>query len=103
MRTSFDEISGLPPPIARLLDELMQDHAFGREVVEPLCKWFTALDREGDDNPDALACMQAFAMIAAQPYPARERFEWIDRIATLPRDTGMITVTIKRRDGNADG
>ena len=64
MRTSFDEISGLPPPIARLLDELMQDHAFGREVVEPLCKWFTALDREGDDNPDALACMQAFAMIA---------------------------------------
>ena len=42
-------------------------------------------------------------MIAAQPYPARERFEWIDRIATLPRDTGMITVTIKRRDGNADG
>jgi hypothetical protein len=94
MRTSFD--TGLPPPLIRLLGELMDDHAFGAEVVEPLCKWFTALDREGDDNPHALAAMQCFAMIAAQPYPARERFEAIDMVATAPK--GPITVTIKRRD-----
>jgi hypothetical protein len=90
--------SSLPPPLSRLLDELMCDHAFGAEIVEPLCKWLTALDREGDDNPDALACMQAFAMIAAQPYPARERFEAIDMVAMKSKGGAQITVTIKRRD-----
>jgi hypothetical protein len=77
-----------------MLAELEVDPAFGPEIVEPLRTWFISLDREADDNPHALACLQCFAMIAAQPYSARERFEAIDTVATAPK--GPITVRIKR-------
>jgi hypothetical protein len=39
----------LPPPLAKLLNELEADHAFGPEVVEPMRVAALQLDREADD------------------------------------------------------
>jgi hypothetical protein len=85
--------SALPPPLAELLDELADDHAFGEEVVAPFRAALIALDREADGNYDALQMLQAFSLIAAQPRPARDRFEDIAMIVNLPK--GPTTVTIR--------
>jgi hypothetical protein len=82
----------LPPPLVKLLVELEADHAFGEEVVAPFRKALVALDREADGNHDALQMLQAFSLIAAQPRPARDRFEDIAKIVNLPK--GPTTVTI---------
>lgn len=83
----------LPPPLAKLLDELQRDHAFGHDVVAPLRQAFAALDREGDANHHALECLQCLALIAAQPRSARDRFEDIGKVLNL---RGKITVTLPR-------
>jgi hypothetical protein len=81
------------PPLVKLLDELEADHAFGEEVVEPLRIGLSALDREADGNHDALQMLQAFSLIAAQPRPARDRFEDIVHIVNLPK--GKIFVRLR--------
>jgi hypothetical protein len=84
----------LPPPIAALLAELATDHAFGPAAVAPLYHAFAALDREADDNWHASQLMQALALIATQPRPARARFEDIARIIGMSK--GPTTITIAR-------
>ena len=83
----------LPPPLEMFLTEMGQDLGFGPELANGFRKAFDAIDREGDDNPDALKFMQAIGMICAQPYSVRERFEAIDMVATQPK--GRVSVTIK--------
>jgi hypothetical protein len=83
----------LPPPLAELLDDLEADHAFGPEVVVPLRAAAISLDREADDNHDALQMLQALALVAAQPRPARDRF--ID-IAEIVQARGRVIVTIRK-------
>jgi hypothetical protein len=85
--------TALPPPLIKLLAELEADHAFGEEVVGPLRSALVALDREADGCHDALQMLQAFSLIAAQPRPARDRFEEIAMIVSLPK--GPTTVTIR--------
>jgi hypothetical protein len=84
--------TALPPPLAELLDELEADHAFGEEVVAPMRAAAIALDHEADGNYDALQMLQALALVAAQPRPARDRF--ID-IAAIVQARGRVTVTIR--------
>jgi hypothetical protein len=83
----------LAPPLEKLLAELEADHAFGPEVVEPMRAAAIALDREADNNHDALMMAQAISLVAAQRRPARDRF--ID-IAELVQARGKVTVTIRR-------
>jgi hypothetical protein len=85
--------TALPPPLARLLDELAADPAFGEEVVTPMRAAAVALDREADGNHDALMMLQALSLVAAQPRPARDRFEDIAMIVSLPK--GPVTITIR--------
>jgi hypothetical protein len=92
-RASPSGAAALPPPLVKLLDELTADHAFGPEVVAPFHKALIGLDGEADGNHDALMMLQAFSLIAAQPRPARDRFEDIVHIVNLPK--GKISVTLR--------
>jgi hypothetical protein len=92
VKPSASSCSPLPPPLAKLLDELAADHAFGPEVVEPMRAAAAALDREADDNLDAANLLQALALVAAQRRPARDRF--ID-IAEIVQARGKVRVTIR--------
>jgi hypothetical protein len=83
----------LPPPLIKLLAELEADRAFGEGVVAPFRSALVALDRESDGCHDALQMLQAFSLIAAQPRPARDRFEDIVHIVSLPK--GKISVTLR--------
>jgi hypothetical protein len=93
MKPDLPSHPALPPPLAKLLNELEADHAFGPEVVGPMRVAAVALDREADDNLDAANLLQALALVAAQPRPARDRF--ID-IGEIVEARGKITVTIRR-------
>jgi hypothetical protein len=93
VKPSASSCSPLPPPLANLLDELAADHAFGEEVVTPMRAVAVALDREADDNLDAANLLQALALVAAQPRPARDRF--ID-IGEIVQARGRVTVTIRK-------
>jgi hypothetical protein len=84
----------LPPPLDRMLNELEVDHAFGPGIVAALRAALRLLDREADDNPDALAALQALALLAAEPGTARSRFE---ATADLAARRGKVSVT--RRNG----
>jgi hypothetical protein len=83
----------LPPPLAKLLNELEADHAFGPEVAAPLREALISLDRAGDDCWDSGQCFQALALVAAQPRPARDRF--ID-IAEIVQARGRVTIVIRK-------
>jgi hypothetical protein len=92
--SSRSDAPTLPRPLIKLLAELEADHAFGEEVVAPFRSALVALDQEADGNYDALQMLQAFSLIAAQPRPARGRFEDIAKIINMPK--GLITITLPR-------
>jgi hypothetical protein len=89
----------LPPPLSKMLDELSVDPAFGRETAEALRASLQLLDREADDNPDALRAMQALSLAADQPGSAREKFE---RTADIAACRGKVSVRFNR-DGMTIG
>jgi hypothetical protein len=85
----------LPRPVEAFLTELALDHAFGVEVVTPFHEALCALDREADDNPEALKMLQCLAVICGEvSHPPRERLEAVRMVLNAPK--GKITVTIKR-------
>jgi hypothetical protein len=85
----------LPPPVARFLAELADDPALGAGVPS-LAVVLGALDREGDDNPEALKMMQCLCVIfAEETRPVRERFEAFRMVVNAPK--GKVTITISRK------
>jgi hypothetical protein len=91
MKTGLPSRPALPPPLAKLFDELRVDHAFGPVLVEQMHAAATDLDREADDNLDAENLLQALSLVASQRRPARDR---ITDIFELIEARGRVVVRI---------
>jgi hypothetical protein len=81
----------LPRDILDFLDELRD--RFGVEAANQWKSSFEAIDREGDEKPDAVKALQAFGIIVSRPRPFRERLDALCDILMLP--PGKVTVNVK--------
>jgi hypothetical protein len=89
--SSRSDAPTLPHDVRDFLAELRD--RFGDEDAAHWRRAFEALDREGDENPEAQKAMQAFGIIVSRPRPFYERLEALNEVLALP--PGSITVKIK--------
>jgi hypothetical protein len=57
----------------------------GAPLVEQLADAFRSLDREADDNPDALEMFDCLTWIISQPRTVNERLGAMCKLAELPK------------------
>jgi hypothetical protein len=81
----------LPRDIRDFLDELRD--RLGIEAANQWQSAFEAIDREGDEKPDAVRALQTFGIIVSRPRPFGERLDALRELLELPK--GHITVRIK--------